>query len=144
MKGVILVMLAMSLGTGLSTTVRSIREFRTVAVPEGTRLTVAVTQDVSSLDCRPGNAFEARTLLPVMSGGVTVIPAGTVVRAVLAAGADTRSGRPLVVTFDKFQNARGEWQDLPVTVLDDDVAADLPAGHRLKAVTRAPMQVPIL
>ena len=79
---------------------------RTVTVPEGTDLTVALDQSLSTMENRPGDIFQASVAAPIVIDGKTVIPQDARVKGHVV---DTReSGRlsgvaRLVLTLDSVE-----------------------------------------
>lgn len=133
----------------------SINRTYTATIPAGTRLTVSIVDLPGADGISSWDAFETRTVDAVTVGGETVIPAGTIVRARLSDG-----GSPdRVLHLDRFQNARGEWQVLPVNSIhleagsrgDDSRVAPagspgirLIAGQKLHVRTQVPMDVTLI
>src|SRR5262245_34442330 len=68
---------------------------RTFEVPEGTELTVALINPISSATNKAGDEFTASLVEPIVVGGQTVVPKGALVsgRVVDAEGSGRVSGR---------------------------------------------------
>ena len=85
-----------------------------ITVPEGTDLTVALDQSLSSAENRPGDTFQASVAAPIVIDGKTVIPKDARVKGhVVDAQASGRlSGiARLVLTLDSFE-VDGESYDI--------------------------------
>jgi hypothetical protein len=84
---------------------------KTFAVPSGTRIRVRINQELSSKTARVGDRFTANVTEPVYSsGGVLVIPAGSVVSGrVDTVTAAQKKGKPgsIGVSFTSVQTPAG-------------------------------------
>ena len=79
---------------------------RTITVPEGTDLTVALDQSLSTAENRPGDTFQASVAVPIVIDGKTVIPKDARVKGHLvdAQASGRLSGiARLVLTLDSVE-----------------------------------------
>jgi hypothetical protein len=85
---------------------RILESNRPITVPEGTDLTVALEQNLSTAENRPGDTFQASVAIPIVIDGVTVIPQGARVKGhVVDAQTSGRLGgiARLVLTLDSVE-----------------------------------------
>lgn len=85
--------------------------FETIVIPDGTTVVASLNGRLSTETNHTGDAFAATTTQPIMVGGRTAVPAGTVIRGALRdvqASGRTRGRARMTLAYETFVDSQGK------------------------------------